>query len=351
MSPWRTEAEFWGDRQAVYLALLSVPTVTFNLLFVSSVQVFSEARQRSREQEFMKERNENAFAYYQLAMENERRLSAVRHDLSNVLQTAFALVRNGREREGEALLQEFSAGFPRPLRYCDNEIINTVLAVKLQKIRQLPGGADADVHVTGPFGRLPLTDMQLTAVLNNLLDNAIEALAAYRESGKTDGRIGIRIGIRQGYFVINVRNPALPAAAEKGWFVKSSKRDAENHGLGLRIIREIAERAGGEFVITVSGRVRSAPPRSFRCRKATAEKSLTGRDKTGKKAPCLRIAVRQDALLRIFASDRLFFLSSASSAQKTDGDADGKPHGRRTDPAQTECGEREQTADALQNGR
>lgn len=241
-----------GDRQAVYLALLSVPTVTFNLLFVSSVQVFSEARQRSREQEFMKERNENAFAYYQLAMENERRLSAVRHDLSNVLQTAFALVRNGREREGEALLQEFSAGFPRPLRYCDNEIINTVLAVKLQKIRQLPGGADADVHVTGPFGRLPLTDMQLTAVLNNLLDNAIEALAAYRESGKTDGQIGIRIGIRQGYFVINVRNPALHAAAEKGWFVKSSKRDAENHGLGLRIIREIAERAGGEFVITVS---------------------------------------------------------------------------------------------------
>lgn len=94
--------------------------------------------------------------------------------------------------------------------------------------------------------------MQLTAVLNNLLDNAIEALAAYRESGKTDGRIGIRIGIRQGYFVINVRNPALHAAAEKGWFVKSSKRDAENHGLGLRIIREIAERAGGEFVITVS---------------------------------------------------------------------------------------------------
>ena len=109
------------------------------------------------------------------------------------------------------------------------------------------------MHVTGPFGRLPLTDMQLTAVLNNLLDNAIEAPAAYRE--------------------------------------------------------------------------------------------------TGKKAPCLRIAVRQDALLRIFASDRLFFLSSASSAQKTDGDADGKPHGRRTDPAQTECGEREQTADALQNGR
>lgn len=84
----------------------------------------------------------------------------------------------------------------------------------------------------------------LCVCLGNLLDNAMEAVAGFQ------GEKVVKVKLRadKGNLFINVSNPYQTVRKEKGRYL-SHKTDGGDHGLGLMIIKQIAEKYKGQMQI------------------------------------------------------------------------------------------------------
>ena len=88
--------------------------------------------------------------------------------------------------------------------------------------------------------------VQLGQVLTNLLRNAIEAMATER----SDDRIWIRLGTREGMAAIDVEDcgPGVPPGMDARLFDSFATTKPEGMGMGLAICRSILELHRGQLV-------------------------------------------------------------------------------------------------------
>lgn len=91
-----------------------------------------------------------------------------------------------------------------------------------------------------PEGKLK--EIELTSLLSNLLDNAIEAAAA---SGSEDPFIRLNCNYRSGVLFVRVENSKDPSAMPMKNQMHTTKKDKSAHGLGLQILNKIIEKYDG----------------------------------------------------------------------------------------------------------
>ena len=89
---------------------------------------------------------------------------------------------------------------------------------------------------------LSIEDMDLVCVFSNLLDNAIEACRADCETAAPF--IDIAANTYRGYFIVSVTNSTASATEPN-----EKKQSPDNHGLGLHILMDVAEKYNGSFDI------------------------------------------------------------------------------------------------------
>lgn len=95
---------------------------------------------------------------------------------------------------------------------------------------------------------LPIADADLCALLGNALDNAIEA-----GQKAPDKRILIRMRADGGMLMLWVENSCAQTPMEKDGMFATSKSNGEQHGFGIRGMREIATRNGGTLETRAQG--------------------------------------------------------------------------------------------------
>ena len=102
-------------------------------------------------------------------------------------------------------------------------------------------GESRSPHVTIPEG-LTLPEFDLTVILGNLLDNAVEACMTIEEN---DRYIGFNMFYKPDYLIIQTENPVSGASKPQQISRMTTKPDAENHGYGLRNIEFLAQKHNG----------------------------------------------------------------------------------------------------------
>jgi sensor histidine kinase regulating citrate/malate metabolism len=108
------------------------------------------------------------------------------------------------------------------------------------------------VVVTSSLLELSPSDLELTSVLTNLLDNAVEAC----ESVETGKYVTVWLGNMQGYYIIKVENSCNPSLTVIPSVLDSSettKTDKELHGFGHRAVCEICKLYNGSFTMYLNG--------------------------------------------------------------------------------------------------
>ena len=186
-------------------------------------------------------------------LEDLRRL---RHDLKNQYSCMRILLQERRYDE----LEDYFAGLDDSLRQLTPELDcgNRAVSVILNMERQKADAAGVALHtslVVPPV--LPFPDGDVCSILSNLIDNAIEEcvrLGRYFPKVKEEG-VTLSIRPNGDYLYIEVQNPTdrkrLPRSA--GGIV-STKADAGGHGLGTRIVSDLAEKYNGSALFEIRDR-------------------------------------------------------------------------------------------------
>ena len=219
--------------QAMNLGLVVLPFVLLtSVMLLRAVLVLSDHERLEQASQLASVRE----VYYQGLRQQERQVRTLRHDLRNHLTVVRGRLERGDTEGALSYLEELS-GSPAlqgGRRICKNDTANAVLTAKAEAMRQ--AGLTPDFAVSLPE-QLPLSDLDLTALLGNALDNAMEAAA--RAKDKT---VPVRCRVQKGLFMLRVENALGTAVAPD---LATTKVDKAAHGLGLPGMREIVRRCGG----------------------------------------------------------------------------------------------------------
>lgn len=167
-----------------------------------------------------------------------------RHDLAKHIQTLEMLLWENSDNQD---IRECVDGLKIEYRnlqgkkYCQDEIINSVLRIKEQQCgeKHIPLEIDVESVSYDLFG-----EVDKVGLIYNLLDNALEANERIAD-GSVEGRRGIvfRMGEEDGKIVIYTSNYVCPG--EKITF-QTSKRAREEHGIGTQIIDQLVKKYSGK---------------------------------------------------------------------------------------------------------
>ena len=163
----------------------------------------------------------------------------LRHDLNNRLVPLYSLLQNGNTDDALKQLSLLTASWQKQEEYSasGNPTVDALINYKLQHIDTDKVNITANVQLPSA---LSLPDFDLAVVLGNLLDNALEGLSTAKEP-----YLDILVRYSKGCLLIRIRNSfdGILLSGKQG--LLSRKKDTQNHGLGLKSVRQIVEKYDG----------------------------------------------------------------------------------------------------------
>lgn len=221
--------------------LLSLASV---ILFGSTVLLFiTYQHQIDAESEHLRVKSENERlqtekSYYDILEQQNQQLMIYTHDTKNHLTAIQSL-------SSDPAINEYIAKLLNQLKeYSSNcHSGNKMLDVMIDKfvIDCNRRGIQFDYYVKS-CNLLGVDDIDLVAILGNLMDNAMTA--AEQSAGK---RISLETTKRNGYSVIIVTNSCDTAPVIHGQQLVSSKTDKRFHGFGLKSVAKTLKKYSGDF--------------------------------------------------------------------------------------------------------
>lgn len=175
------------------------------------------------------------------ALQNE--IAKQTHDFTHHIKALHELLQNNVEEAQKYTSSLLEAALNR-VRLCQsgNSTIDAIINGKLWEAKRLQIELDYQVNFSIPTDISPI---DICAILANQLDNAFEACMKVEES--SERKVNIRIYQQMGNAAIfQVSNTAAKDPFENNKELKSTKEDTiRPHGLGLRSIRDTAEKYEG----------------------------------------------------------------------------------------------------------
>lgn len=168
-----------------------------------------------------------------------RKMSGWRHDYHNHIQTLKACMTMMQYQEAFQYLERLEedlSNVDMVLR-TGNLMVDAILNSKLTLIQERKIQVDATAKVPG---NLPISDIDLSVLIGNLMDNAMEACSHVEEKERF---IRVYIDVIKKQLYISVTNSMLGSAKRIGNYFISEKQG--NHGFGLLRIDDIVSKHGG----------------------------------------------------------------------------------------------------------
>ncbi|MGN0579949.1 MAG: sensor histidine kinase [Ruminococcus sp.] len=163
----------------------------------------------------------------------------LRHDMAKHLDVISELISNGLDDKAAAYIEDMKR---ERLKYTfDNvetssDVMNAVLNTKIALCKKKK--ISVDYRIDGDF--TGFSEIDLSVLLGNLLDNAIEAAEKC-----VNPSVSIIISESKAYMVFVVTNSISAPALGQNPALSSTKSDKNCHGLGLLNVRDVVEKYNG----------------------------------------------------------------------------------------------------------
>lgn len=244
-----TQYSIINDSAAALLVFASVTIMAINVAVFGLYENMTRLTRRYLEQQTQLQRASLEKVHYGEIKSLYEETRKWRHDYRNHLQAIDSYVQSGNE----AGLRSYLAGIGETVEKIDfrvnsgNELLDAIVNVKISRAQALGIHFEAEV-IPVPNHMDPL---DITALIGNLLDNAIEACMRIEDSA-AEKFVILKIFDVKGQLGILVRNSAGGRIQRDQKRFFTSKSNPERHGIGIGQIDTIVERYGGTIERTVN---------------------------------------------------------------------------------------------------
>lgn len=169
-----------------------------------------------------------------------KNIHILRHDLMHHVRTLYSLAIKSDNTEIMVYLEKMEASIVNMKEhvYSGNPDIDGILNYMIEKAKQVLDNVEVKIKIPQ---ELNIYSFELTVILGNLIENAIEA------SKKTNEKIlKLEISMEKGLLFIKVTNKYIGNICISDNKIISSKKN-QYHGLGLESVKEIVERHHGNM--------------------------------------------------------------------------------------------------------
>lgn len=170
------------------------------------------------------------------------------HDMHSYLSHLRMLALGGQNQEIVKTIEELRGGIQMEVDdtiYSDNKVLNSILTERAIKARD--EGIRLSVFVEQFLDIYFISNKDMVSMFGNLLDNALEAASRCE---RRDKEVEMKLFMGTQYMlVLYLENSFEISAQWEDGKLLSTKKDGEYHGLGIGIVKRLAEKYGGTLTL------------------------------------------------------------------------------------------------------
>lgn len=163
----------------------------------------------------------------------------IKHDLKNHMSSIYALAENDKKEELlEYLSDAIEVSNKGGLASTGNTVIDSIINFKLQEAKDENISLKIDLNVPDD---LKIPSFDLTIILGNLLDNALDAVRKIED----DRYIDIKIRYTKNRLIFKVDNSFDGVLIKDKGELITTHKEKSNRGLGLQSVKAVIEKYNG----------------------------------------------------------------------------------------------------------
>lgn len=222
----------------VSFSVAAILTTNFTVFFL--FDRVAKLYQEKQESALIKQQNEYYVNQLLLVEELHETSGKLRHDIKNHLLTIDSYLEKNNIEEAKKHISSIIGAYQNKIEFVHTgfPVIDGLINAKLQSTHDK--GIKVDIKTTLP-SEFCFSSFDLTVILGNLLDNALQAVSLVEKNRFID----IRMDCFKGMLIIKMSNSFKTAIQKESGKIVTSKPDKENHGFGLKNVNEILEKYNG----------------------------------------------------------------------------------------------------------
>ena len=227
------------------MCIIFVIIITNYIIFLM-IEKYTTVEEKQYEEEMIQREILYRNEYYQDMERYQEQIQDIRHDMKNRLTGLLAAAEQGSAELIKDRLQEVLGDIrlAEEIIYSANPVVNAILKVKSIKAKE----KEIPMQVTTLLPQRVSVDIGDMGVLyGNLLDNAIEAAMAVEQEKRY---VHVESKFQEGRLLLSIKN-SKPSGTSS--YQQTSKKDKIKHGRGIRSVRKVAEKYGGELLLKDQG--------------------------------------------------------------------------------------------------
>jgi sensor histidine kinase regulating citrate/malate metabolism len=221
----------------------SLYTVLNIIIFYFVEHIYNDAHKDFKldiAQEIIKKQAEQ----YRQLLESNREIMAIRHDY-NIITTGF--ISEIKKGNYDIVLNEL---YQMKQSLHESAFLSSNLGIVQLIVNQKATFAKKS-NITIDFEsrdlcKIVIPDIDLSIILGNALDNAIEA--TQKITDPEEKHIDVKVSVHNSTIVAIIRNPVVEDIDTD--LLETTKKDSEHHGIGILSMKEIASKYNGEILFT-----------------------------------------------------------------------------------------------------
>ena len=228
-------------------AVLMLAIIDYVVIYIYDRLILSE-EERIRNL-LLVEQKESYEREMEILLDSRKKIRGIYHDIKNHILILRSYSDQKRYQELDEYLgrlqEETQASVPQV--YTGQPAVDSMLHYKIGSAKEIP----IEVETSIPE-QLKMDDFDITVILGNLLDNAIEACEKLEKEKR---RIQLSIKLVKNQLFIRTENPYEGKLKWQGSRLLTQKADENNHGIGLENVKRVVEKYHGTLEMSAEDQV------------------------------------------------------------------------------------------------